>query len=72
MRKRVWLGVLASAMLVTSMPSYAQDTNTPKPREACAADVQKLCANIQPGGGRIAKCMRDNVDKLSQPCRASI
>lgn len=38
-------------------------------REACMADFQKLCANVQRGGGRIRQCMLDNADKLTPQCR---
>ena len=35
----------------------------------CRTDVQKLCANVQPGGGRIVACLRQNKDKLSDACK---
>lgn len=41
-------------------------------RQACAADVKAVCRGIQPGGGRIAACMRDNLDRLSPPCQQAI
>lgn len=38
-------------------------------REACLADFQKFCANVQRGGGRIRQCMLDNADKLTPQCK---
>jgi Cysteine rich repeat len=38
----------------------------------CRADAQNLCANVQPGGGRIAACLRENEFKLSPGCRAQL
>ncbi|GFH23194.1 uncharacterized protein HaLaN_20773, partial [Haematococcus lacustris] len=38
--------------------------------EACRADVEKLCANVEAGEGRVHKCLRDNRKKLSEKCRA--
>jgi hypothetical protein len=38
-------------------------------RAGCTADVQKLCANVQPGGGRILACLRDHKDTLSDQCK---
>jgi hypothetical protein len=35
----------------------------------CRADVQKLCPNVQPGGGRIVACLRQNKDSLSDACK---
>src|SRR5436305_15004309 len=38
-------------------------------RMACAADGQKLCAGVQPGGGRIVACLKDHKDSLSDQCK---
>ena len=38
-------------------------------RAACAEDAKKLCAGVQPGGGRIVACLREHKDSLSDGCR---
>ncbi len=38
-------------------------------RAGCTADVQRLCANVPPGGGRILACLRDHKDALSAQCK---
>jgi hypothetical protein len=38
-------------------------------RSACAEDVQKFCANVQPGGGRIVACLKEHKDSLSDRCK---
>src|SRR5579871_5274434 len=38
-------------------------------RAACAGDAQKLCAGVQPGGGRIAACLKEHKDSLSDRCK---
>ena len=40
-------------------------------RQACEADVQKFCPDVQPGGGAIAKCMRQHAFSLSRQCRTA-
>jgi hypothetical protein len=37
--------------------------------EACADDVQKFCAEVNPGGGRVLRCLRENQKELSPECR---
>jgi hypothetical protein len=38
-------------------------------RTACAGDVQKFCAGVQTGGGRIVACLREHKDALSNQCK---
>jgi hypothetical protein len=41
-------------------------------RTACKDDIQQLCQNVKPGGGRIAACLKESKDKLSDNCKAQI
>ena len=38
-------------------------------RAACADDAHRLCAGVQPGGGRIVACLKDHTDSLSDRCK---
>jgi hypothetical protein len=38
-------------------------------RAGCAADAQRLCAGVQPGGGRILACLKEHKDALSDQCK---
>jgi hypothetical protein len=38
----------------------------------CAADAKKFCGNEQPGGGRIAKCMKSHQAELSPACQSEM
>ncbi len=62
MKTLVRIALTAAALAIGS--AGAQD--------ACHADVQKLCAGIPPGGGRILACLKSNADRLSPPCKAHI
>jgi len=39
---------------------------------ACAGDVQKLCAGVPAGGGRIVACLKQHQAELSSGCRQAI
>jgi len=67
------LAVLAES-LFRPLTSRAQ-TTSPQPadaRTACAADVQKLCPGVQPGGGRILACLKQHKDQVSDGCKSAV
>jgi Cysteine rich repeat len=41
-------------------------------RSACAADIEKLCPGIQPGGGRIMQCLKQHKTEVSDSCKQAI
>jgi hypothetical protein len=64
------VAVLAESLL-RPQTSFAQ-TASPQAsdaRTACASDAQRLCAGVQPGGGRIVACLKEHKDSLSDPCK---
>ncbi len=40
--------------------------------DACRADVERLCAGIPAGGGRIAACLKANAAQVSPACKAEL
>src|SRR5471032_3057314 len=62
---RVLLVVCAATAAQTAL---AQD-QLAAIRAACAQDAQKLCAGVQPGGGRIVACLKEHKDSLSDRCK---
>ena len=59
--------MLAVLLNVSTAPADEAD----KPG-ACRADVEKLCKGIQPGGGRIAMCLKQHASEVSPGCREAI
>jgi len=41
-------------------------------RAACGTDIQKLCAGVQPGGGRILACLKQHKDQVSDGCKQAV
>lgn len=40
--------------------------------QACQADLKKLCQGVQPGGGRLVKCLLDQQPSLSDACYSTL
>ncbi|HEY1752129.1 MAG TPA: cysteine rich repeat-containing protein [Caulobacteraceae bacterium] len=64
-------GALALGVLV-AQAAAAQPQGMAAVRQACAADLKKYCADVQPGGGRIGECMRAHVASLSGACKSAL
>lgn len=41
-----------------------------RPSPACKGDIEKFCKDVQPGGGRIVKCLNEHKSELSGECQA--
>ena len=42
------------------------------PPAACNAELQRFCADVRPGGGRIMQCLRQHGAELSPTCKDAI
>jgi len=62
---KIWLAALIAALAASfAAPLMAQD-------EACKADIEKLCKDVQPGEGGIMQCLKEHQAELSAPCKAA-
>jgi hypothetical protein len=62
---------LAASLLALSPPSEAAAQQGPA-RQACGEDINRVCAEIKPGEGRITGCVREHFAKLSAPCQNAL
>jgi hypothetical protein len=69
------LAVALGAVVAGVNAAAAGDAATaPKSKlgPACKVDLKTLCKDVQPGGGRMIACLRQNNDKLSPDCAAAV
>ena len=57
-------GVVLAAALIWAATVYGEEPNA-----ACAGDVQRFCADVKPGGGRLTVCLRQHAKELSPQCK---
>jgi len=61
--------LLAVAITVT-LAAAPKHLHADEPeQDACAADVTRLCADVQPGSNRVVSCLRSQETKLTDACR---
>jgi Cysteine rich repeat len=68
--------VLVLPVLLAAGAAGAQQGSPPPGaahvREACAADIQRLCPDAQSGRGGVRMCLRDHQNDLSDNCRSAL
>ncbi|MGD9542343.1 MAG: cysteine rich repeat-containing protein [Methylocystis sp.] len=62
---RKMLAVVALGALAMAPAARAGDKEV---LTYCMEDVQRLCAGVQPGGGRILKCLKAHKEGMSVGC----
>lgn len=40
--------------------------------QVCKADAESFCKGVQPGGGRIARCLAEHKNELTEPCKTAL
>ncbi len=75
------LALILVANLVTVLPTPAhagsrapgeRRARAAALREACRDDFARLCAGVQPGGGRVVACLREQEADLSSTCHQAL
>jgi len=68
--------VTACAVLIVAVgafgcgPGGVASSGKPSVRQACMADIQQFCADVE--RGEIRRCMKTHADQLSAGCKAAI
>ena len=61
--RRFFCGPIAVGFLGLLMAGVVHAEDIP-----CTEEIRTLCADVQPGGGRILQCLKNNESKLSMAC----
>jgi len=66
------MAVAAGSMVVFALMFSGTAGAAPaegKRQGPCSDDVAKFCKDVQPGGGRIARCLKQHEQELSPACK---
>jgi hypothetical protein len=67
---KVSIAVVACVVGFSTM-AFAQNQRGAM-REACKADFEKFCSDVQRGGGRGVECLNKQHDSLSEACKTAL
>ena len=65
MLKILSIGAALSFLLVSSAVAQSRFGT-------CAADIKKVCANVEPGEGRIGACIKEHLKDFSDACQSRL
>ena len=64
---------LLALTLLAAFTAHAAEPGVPaKVAKACRQDIKTLCEGVKPGEGRIAACLKDKADQVSDGCKAAV
>ena len=64
--------IVVIAALVAFPAMAAQGQGTGPGSGPCAGDIAKFCKDVQPGHGRILKCLKGHENELSPDCKSKM
>ncbi|KHK00896.1 cysteine rich repeat-containing protein [Desulfovibrio sp. TomC] len=73
--KPLAVALAAVCLLAVAVPAPAQQpagASGQSLKEACKGDYKTFCSGVQPGGGRIVACLKQNADKVSAGCKQAL
>lgn len=65
-------GLLLLLATVPALPQQPTQTQTDAIRQSCRSDFRANCSSVQPGGKDALDCLKQNVAKLSPPCKTAV
>jgi hypothetical protein len=67
-RLAIYAAVSVLAVSVLTVSAAMAQTRT----GACEPDIKKACADVKPGEGRIAACLKQHIAEVSDACKARL
>ncbi|HET8869331.1 MAG TPA: cysteine rich repeat-containing protein [Aquabacterium sp.] len=70
--KKLHLSLFAATVMALPLSSMARPERQGPMQGACKADVEQFCKDVKPGEGRLAACLKEHKEEVSQPCKDAV
>ncbi|HMK90173.1 MAG TPA: cysteine rich repeat-containing protein [Methylocystis sp.] len=67
--RKIIPALLALATLLISAQAHAQEGQLIK---YCKPDIERLCAGVEPGGGRLIQCLKTHKEEMTVGCALAL
>lgn len=71
-RKTALFLLVSAAMPVFAQQPSQLDQELAALRTYCKADIERLCPNVEPGGGKIKACLMAQKEQMSVGCAQAL
>ena len=71
-RKTILLLAVSAAMPAFAQQPSELDKEIEALRTYCRADIERLCPNVEPGGGQIKACLMAQKEQMSVGCAQAL
>lgn len=67
--RHIILSIFTASLICAAAPAKAVDNAL---LTYCKADIERLCAGVAPGGGRLIKCLKGHKEEMSVGCAQAL
>ncbi|OFY98350.1 MAG: hypothetical protein A2070_01630 [Bdellovibrionales bacterium GWC1_52_8] len=64
-----FINVCGLAFTVMTFSAFAEEKMAVDPRGPCSPDIEKFCKDVEPGEGRLLRCLKEHENELSSDCK---
>ncbi len=69
---KIWFTLFLIMAAFGAANAIAAKAERQEVRQACKDDFKTFCSEVQPGGGRLIACLRQNFENLSPGCQRAL
>lgn len=69
---RMWFMTVIVGLGLLTMVGGARSQELEDLKTYCLEDIERLCKGVEPGGGRVLKCLKSHTKEMSVGCAQAL